>query len=54
MDMAALLESAKTIAVVGLSDKPDCPSYDVASYLLSGCGNDVTSPLYKEKASFSP
>lgn len=34
MDMAALLESAKTIALVGLSDKPDRPSYDVASYLL--------------------
>jgi len=28
-----ILESAKTIAVVGLSNKPDRPSYDVASYL---------------------
>jgi len=28
-----ILDSAKTIAVVGLSKKPDRPSYDVASYL---------------------
>ncbi len=28
-----ILDSAKTIAVVGLSNKPDRPSYDVASYL---------------------
>lgn len=29
-----LLSPPKTIAVVGLSDKPDRPSYDVASYLI--------------------
>lgn len=28
-----ILESTKTVAVVGLSNKPDRPSYDVASYL---------------------
>src|SRR5881296_103197 len=28
-----ILDSVKTIAVVGLSNKPDRPSYDVASYL---------------------
>ncbi|MEK6981391.1 MAG: CoA-binding protein [Candidatus Micrarchaeota archaeon] len=30
-----ILKSAKVIAVVGLSDKPDRPSYGVASYLLN-------------------
>ncbi len=30
-----LLHKVKTIAVVGLSDKPDRPSFDVASYLQS-------------------
>jgi len=34
MDIPFILRSAKTIAVVGLSDKPERPSYDVASYLL--------------------
>jgi len=29
------LESTKTIAVVGLSDKPDRPSYQVAQYLIN-------------------
>lgn len=28
-----ILQTAKTIAIIGLSDKPDRPSYDVASYL---------------------
>lgn len=28
-----ILESTKMVAVVGLSNKPDRPSYDVASYL---------------------
>ena len=32
-DMQKLLENAKTIAVVGLSDKPDRASYGVAAYL---------------------
>jgi hypothetical protein len=30
-----LLKSAKTIAVIGLTDRPDRPSYEVASYLQS-------------------
>jgi uncharacterized protein len=32
-DMASILSSMKRIAVVGLSSKPDRPSYDVAAYL---------------------
>jgi predicted CoA-binding protein len=32
-EMANLLRSAKTIAVVGLSDNPDRPSHRVAAYL---------------------
>jgi predicted CoA-binding protein len=35
MEIAEILKTAKTIAVVGLSDKPDRPSYDVASYLMA-------------------
>ncbi|MFH0885087.1 MAG: CoA-binding protein [Candidatus Micrarchaeota archaeon] len=35
MDTAIILRNAKTVAVVGLSDKPERPSYGVASYLLS-------------------
>ena len=34
MDTEPILRSAKTVAVVGLSDRPERPSYDVASYLL--------------------
>ena len=32
-DIAALLKSAKTIAVVGLSPKPERPSYSVSAYM---------------------
>ena len=34
-DIRRLLSKARTIAVVGLSDKPDRDSYQVARYLLS-------------------
>lgn len=33
--LKTVLSEAKTIAVVGLSDKPERPSYDVATYLQS-------------------
>jgi predicted CoA-binding protein len=33
--MKSLLQETKTIAVVGLSDKPNRPSYDVAQYMQS-------------------
>jgi len=34
-DIAALLKNAKTIAMVGASDRPDRPSYGVMRFLLS-------------------
>lgn len=36
MDFAALLTASKTIAVVGLSNRPDRPSYAVASVMQKG------------------
>lgn len=36
MDFAALLATAKTIAVVGMSTRPDRPSFEVASVLQGG------------------
>jgi predicted CoA-binding protein len=33
--MKSLLQETRTIAVVGLSDKPNRPSYDVAQYMQS-------------------
>lgn len=35
IDINKLLKPPKTIAIVGLSDKPERPSYQVAKYLLS-------------------
>lgn len=36
MDFAALLAATKTIAVVGMSNRPDRPSYAVASVMQDG------------------
>lgn len=35
IDINEFLKTPKTIAIVGLSDKPDRPSYTVAKYFLS-------------------
>jgi len=35
MDLQSFYKNIKTIAIVGLSDKIDRPSYEVASYLPS-------------------
>ena len=49
-DLADLLKSAKTIAVVGVSDKPDRPSHGVAKYLIDTGSYEVflVNPLIKE------
>ncbi len=39
-DLKDILATSKTIAVVGLSNKPDRPSYQVASY-LQGAGYKI-------------
>lgn len=54
-EMKELLENSKTIAVVGLSSKPDRPSYGVAKY-LQDCGykiypvNPVETEVLGEKS----
>ena len=40
VDIPELLQKTKTIAVVGLSDKTDRPSYDVARY-MQAAGYDI-------------
>lgn len=40
-DIRAVLRTARTVAVVGVSDKPDRPSHGVARYLIEHTGYDV-------------
>ena len=48
-EIRTLLNSAKTIAVVGLSDKQERPSYGVAEYLLAhGYKIIPVNPMIKE------
>ena len=35
MDIAEILRNSRTVAVVGLSDKPERPSFQVAEYLMA-------------------
>ena len=47
--MKSLLQETKVIAVVGLSDKPFRPSYDVAGYMQSqGYKIVPVNPLHSE------
>jgi uncharacterized protein len=46
----AMLETSRTIAIIGVSDKPDRPSYGVAKYLLDNSDYDLyfVNPVVKE------
>lgn len=49
MEIADIIRNARVIAVVGLSDKPERPSYDVAEYLLEhGYRIIPVNPMIKE------
>ena len=45
-----LLRSAKTVAIVGISDKPDRPSFGVSQYLLENSEYEIffVNPLVDE------
>jgi len=48
-DVRTILDSAKTIAVVGLSDKPDRTSHEIASYMQRvGYGIIPVNPTIQE------
>ena len=41
LEISDLLKQSKTVAIVGISDKPDRPSYGVAQYLLENSHYDL-------------
>jgi predicted CoA-binding protein len=50
LEISELLRNSKTVAIVGISDKPDRPSYGVARYLLENSHFDIyfVNPLVEE------
>ena len=49
-EISELLRNSKTVAIVGISDKPDRPSYGVARYLIENSHFDLyfVNPLLEE------
>lgn len=50
LEISELLKNSKTVAIVGISDKPDRPSYGVAQYLIENSHFDLyfVNPLIEE------
>lgn len=50
LEISELLRNSKTVAMVGISDKPDRPSYGVARYLIENSHFDLffVNPLLEE------
>lgn len=50
VEISKLLKKARTVAIVGISDKPDRPSYGVAQYLLENSHFEIffVNPLLDE------
>ena len=50
LEISELLRNSKTVAIVGISDKPDRPSYGVARYLIENSHFDLffVNPLIEE------
>jgi predicted CoA-binding protein len=50
LEISELLRNSKTVAIMGISDKPDRPSYGVARYLIENSHFDLyfVNPLLEE------